>query len=144
MNKKTIELIKYFEGFSPKIYKCQAGIDTIGFGHALRKGEKFDIITHAEAEELLQQDILIAYRNINQLLKVTLNENQIAAIISFVFNVGVAAFARSTLRQKINREEHEVVPKELMRWVYAGGFISKGLVKRRKMEGEIYSALDFE
>lgn len=39
-----IELIKRFEGFSNKVYKCAAGYKTIGYGHKLLLGESYDFI----------------------------------------------------------------------------------------------------
>jgi lysozyme len=60
-------------------------------------------------------------------------------LVSFTFNLGAAALQRSSLRRKINREEHESVPAEFMRWVYAGVKKSSGLIHRRKLEAELYS-----
>lgn len=76
----------------------------------------------------------IVQRNI----QVELNQGQFDALISFTFNLGAASLQRSTLRQKINRYEHEDVPKEFMRWIYAGGKILAGLIARRKAEAEMY------
>ncbi len=65
-----------------------------------------------------------------------LTQEQFVALTSFTFNLGYAALQRSTLRQKVNRNEHFQVPKELMRWVYSSGKILPGLVRRR--EAELY------
>ncbi len=46
---------------------------------------------------------------------------------------------RSTLRRKVNREDHEEVPAEFMRWVWAGGRKLRGLVRRREDEAGLYS-----
>ena len=54
------------------------------------------------------------------------------------YNLGGGALQRSTLRRKINREEHAEVPEQFMRWVCAGGRKLKGLVRRREAEGELY------
>ncbi|MCT4635385.1 MAG: lysozyme, partial [Rickettsiales bacterium] len=72
------------------------------------------------------------------LITVSLNNHQFDALVSFTFNVGVGALQRSTLRSKVNRAEHEQVPTEFMRWVYAGGKRIIGLVRRRKAELELY------
>ncbi|MGI9574261.1 glycoside hydrolase family protein [Alloalcanivorax xenomutans] len=37
---------------------------------------------------------------------------------------------RSTLRRKVNREEHTEVPPQFKRWVWAGGKRLKGLAKK--------------
>ena len=53
MTERCIELVKKFEGFVPHIYKCPAGLPTIGYGHVVTKNEfeKFkNGITKEEAE----------------------------------------------------------------------------------------------
>jgi lysozyme len=45
--------------------------------------------------------------------------------VSFTFNLGAGALQRSTLRRKVNREEHADVPAELSKWVWAGGKITR-------------------
>jgi len=62
------------------------------------------------------------------------------ALVSFTFNLGSAALQRSTLRRKVNREEHDDVPSELMKWVWAGGKKLRGLVRRREEELKLYEA----
>lgn len=46
---------------------------------------------------------------------------------------------RSALRSKINRGEDEFVQQEFERWIYANGRIMPGLIRRRRLEGQIYS-----
>jgi lysozyme len=69
---------------------------------------------------------------------VPLNNGQFDALVSFNFNLGGGALQRSTLRRKVNREEHDDVPAELMKWVWAGGKKLRGLVRRREAEGLTY------
>ena len=61
------------------------------------------------------------------------------ALGSFAFNLGAGAPWRSTLRRKVNREEHDAVPAEFRRWVWAGGRKLKGLIRRRKAEAALYA-----
>ena len=59
-----VEYLKRFEKFEPNLYRCPAGLPTIGYGHVLHQGETFTTVTEAEAEELLKSDIIIAkHRN---------------------------------------------------------------------------------
>jgi len=56
-NTEGIELIKKFEGFSAKPYKCPAGIPTIAYGATFYPNGKKDtmmvkIVTQAEGVEL--------------------------------------------------------------------------------------------
>ena len=138
-----INLIKHFEGFESKIYLDAAGLPTIGYGHLIRKGEHkmFENgISESAAEALLAKDVWSAERSVLRLVKVPLSDAQFDALVSFTFNLGGGALQRSTLRRKVNRGDHDEVPRELMRWVWAGGRKLKGLVRRRSAEAELYMA----
>lgn len=137
-----LDLIKRFEGFSPTIYICPAGYPTIGYGHVVVAHEQDQFatgITQAEATELLRKDVRIAERAVLRLISVPLTDGQFDALVSFTFNLGAGALQRSTLRLKANRGEHESVPAELMKWVWAAGKRMPGLVRRRKAEALTYS-----
>jgi GH24 family phage-related lysozyme (muramidase) len=137
-----LALIRRFEGFSPVIYRCPAGYDTIGYGHVVRESERArfaDGIAEVEAEELLRADVRAAEAAVLRLITVPLTDGQFDALVSFTFNLGAAALQRSTLRRKVNREEHAGVPAELRRWVWAGGRRLPGLVARRAAEATRYA-----
>ena len=53
--------------------------------------------------------------------------------------LGAGAPQRSTLRHKVNREEHGAVPTEFRRWVWVGGRKLKGLIRRREAEAVLYA-----
>lgn len=138
-----LNLIKRFEGFEPQIYLDAAGLPTIGYGHLLRPGEAEMFkngISEAAGEALLIKDVLLAEQAVLRLIKVPLTNGQFDALVSFTFNLGSGALQRSTLRRKVNREEHEDAPAEFMRWVWAGGRKLKGLVRRREAEAALYIA----
>jgi len=138
-----INLIKEFEGFEPKIYLDAAGLPTIGYGHLIRKGEHkmFENgISESAAGALLAKDVWAAERAVLRLIKVPLTDSQFDALVSFTFNLGGGALQRSTLRRKVNREEHSEVPEQLMRWVWAGGRKLRGLMRRREAEAALYLA----
>ncbi len=137
-----IDLIKHFEGFEPEIYLDAAGFPTIGYGHLLRSGEAkmFENGISPEAgEALLIKDVLSAEQAVCRLIRVPLTDGQFNALVSFTFNLGSGALQRSTLRHKVNREEHSEVPEQLMRWVWADGRRLQGLIRRRFAETEFYS-----
>ena len=136
-----LKLIKSFEGFSSKIYLDSAGLQTIGYGHLILPHEKHSFkngITATHAEFLLKQDVITAENAVTRLIKTPLTNNQFDSLVSFTFNVGAGALQRSTLRHKVNRGEHESVPAELIKWIYAGGRKIPGLIKRRILESELY------
>jgi len=135
---EIIELIKSFEGFSSKVYLCPAGLETIGYGHVITAVEKFKIINKENAEKLLKQDVYKAEVLVIRNIHINLTQSQFDALISFTFNLGGAALQRSTLRQKVNRNDHMQVPKELMRWVCSNGQVLPGLIRRRSLESNLY------
>lgn len=134
---KGIDLIKKHEGFRPKAYRCSANVLTIGFGHTLNV-KSTDVITLDEAEYFLRQDVAFAEKEVNR-HNLDINQNQFDALVSFVFNLGVGNFARSTLLRKIKSNPKDpTIRKEFERWIYAGGKVLNGLVRRRKEEADLY------
>lgn len=63
-----------------------------------------------QAEELLRQDAIIAELVVLRLINVPLTDGQFDALVSFTFNLGSGALQRSTLRCKVNCEEHDEMP----------------------------------
>ena len=74
-------------------------------------------ISHEAAIALLIKDVESAERSVLRLITVPLSNGQFDALVSFTFNLGGGALQRSTLRRKVNREEHDDVPAEFLRWV---------------------------
>ena len=137
-----LDLIKRFEGFSPTIYICSGGWPTIGYGHVIREleGDQYKAGIDKEiGTALLQRDIGASERALLRLIRVPVKDGQFDALVSFTFNLGAGALQRSTLRRKINREEHRAVPAEFRRWVWAGGRRSPGLARRREAEINRYT-----
>lgn len=137
-----LQLIMRHEGFSPTPYICPARVKTIGYGHVIEAGENFPAaISEKEAQMILQRDVGAAEHAVLRLIAVPLTNGQFDALVSFTFNLGSGALQRSILRRKVNRGEHEEVPQELMKWVWAAGRKLPGLIRRRAEESFIYSML---
>ncbi len=137
-----INLIKRFEGFSSTVYICPAGYPTIGYGHVVLDHEDFSGgVTEAEGENLLRQDVTVAEQAVLRLINVPLTDGQFDALVSFTYNLGSGALQRSSLRRVVNRNHHTDVPRQLRRWVYAGGKRLKGLVWRREAEARLYDGI---
>lgn len=141
INRHGIELIKEFEGLRLVPYLCPARKWTIGYGHTrtVRAGMK---LTPAEAEQLLRDDLQLAARTVERLVQVPLNDNQFAALVSFVFNIGTSNFEQSTLLRLLNRGWYEQVPAQLSRWNKANGEVMGGLARRRAAEARLWSMPD--
>jgi len=135
-----IDNLKQFEGYREKVYLDSANLPTIGYGHLLKPGEDFKIITREFAEQLLRQDIKTAESAVNKHVTVDLTQNQYDALVSFVYNVGGGAFAKSTLLKKLNSGDYNGAQNELPRWNKAGGKVHQGLANRRQHEQQIFLA----
>jgi lysozyme len=135
---RGLELIKRFEGFAPRAYICPAGYPTIGYGHVVTRGESFAEIDKATADRLLAADVRVAAGAVARLIVAPLEMYQFDALCSFTYNLGAGRLQMSRLRRMVDREEHECVPQELLRWIHAGGRILPGLVRRRVAEGQLY------
>ena len=144
-----LNLIKKFEGLA-KVdddgmvvpYRCSANVLTIGYGHT--KGVKKNMrITKQEAEGFLRLDVKDSEAAVKNLVTVPLTQNQFDSLVSFVFNLGQGAFAKSTLLKKLNAGDYAAVPAQLMRWNKArvGGVLKalNGLTRRRSAEAALFT-----
>jgi len=134
----AVDLIKRFEGFSDKAYICPAGVLTIGYGHTGPDVTPGEVITEERASDLLELDLMTFAKQIWDMVKVPLNENQFAALLSFTYNLGAQALKRSTLLFKLNKGQYGDVPSELMKWTHGGGKQLPGLVRRRVAEAALW------
>lgn len=89
INAAGLDLVQYFERLRLEAYRDPVGIWTIGWGHTgsdVFPGQK---INRQQAEKLLLEDLDLHERFVQQVVHVPLNDNQLAALISFAFNVGI-------------------------------------------------------
>lgn len=137
INKAGLDLIKEFEGLRLNAYADIVGVWTIGYGHTkgVKKGQK---ITEAQAEEFLKSDLKWAEEAVSTLVSPPLNENQFAALVSLIFNIGASAFKRSTLLKKLNAGDFHGACMQFKSWSYAGGNFVPGLQRRRLKEMDLF------
>ena len=143
MSEQGVNLIKSFEGFSSVPYNDGVGVMTIGYGHAFRKKDKhLKKITEEQAVEILKEDVSIAVKNVNNLVKVDITQNQFDALVSFAFNVGVGNLKNSTLLKKLNQGDYIGAADEFLRWNKGrvNGVMKemKGLTRRRVAERALF------
>jgi lysozyme len=63
------------------------------------------------------------------------NQGLFDACVCISYNIGLGAFQRSSIRQRINRgESPERIAEAFMMWTKGGGRVLPGLVRRRKAE----------
>ena len=109
ISKVGLDLIKSFEGCYLKAYKCPAGVWTIGWGTtepingvAIHEGL---VITQEQADQLLANNLKAYEDGVMKYVKVTLNQNEFDALVSFAYNCGVGALQKSTLLTLLNQEK---------------------------------------
>lgn len=136
-SKKGIDLIKHFEGCKLIGYMCPAGVPTIGYGHT-RVAKVGWRISEEAAEKLLVEDLTIFEAQINK-LDLDLTQDQFDAIVSFVFNLGIGNFQKSTLLKLIKADPTDFyIAFEFLKWTRAGRVVLPGLELRRKAEAKLY------
>jgi GH24 family phage-related lysozyme (muramidase) len=136
-----IALIKQFEGFRARAYQDVVGKWTIGYGHLIRAFEMAKYInaalTEAEASALLLSDVATAEIYLNGVLP-ALNQSQFDALCSFIFNLGLGAFEKSTLLMLCKQGKYDAAANEFKRWSFAGNVRSAGLMRRRLAERDLF------
>lgn len=141
-----IDLIKEFEGLKLVAYACPANVPTIGWGHTATVTWT-DIankrqITVEEAEALLVQDLEKFEQGVLAVLTRETNQYQFDAFVSLAYNIGLAAFARSTALRKHNEGDFVAAAAAIERFnkarVNGQLQVLRGLVRRRAAERALY------
>lgn len=140
----AVDLIKQYEGFKAKPYKCPAGHDTIGYGHRLIQPLKAKhTMTEDEASLLLRQDLFAISSYINQKVRIALKQCQHDALCSLVYNWGCFKFGRSQGLAFLNQNKLKSAADEFFSKdkgvVNIRGSFCNGLFKRRQAELKLWS-----
>jgi lysozyme len=134
-----LSLIRAFEGFSSTPYVCPAGFPTVGYGHVVLAGERFETpLSQEEGEALLRCDLPRYEGAVCRLIDMPLDDLCFDALVSFTFNLGEGALAASTLRRVINVGHLADAGPQFDRWVFAGARKLPGLVRRRAAERALW------
>lgn len=132
-------LIERFEGLRLDAYRDIAGVWTIGYGHTGPAAKPGAHITKERAQELLEIDLDRFERCVQRAITAPMNQNQFDAFVAFAYNIGCAAFTRSTAVLRFNDgDAPEPVVAAWGWWVRAGGRRVEGLVKRRRAEIDLF------
>lgn len=148
INAAGANLITQSESIRLKAYFCPAGVPTIGRGHTkgitaqmVRDGYT---ITAAEEQAMFNADMAEWEAGVLRLLTRTPNENQLAAMISLAFNIGLAAFASSSVLKAFNRGDDQAAYRAFGLWnkitdpKTGKKVASNGLSIRRAKEAALY------
>lgn len=137
-----LELIKSFEKLRLRPYNDGVGVMTIGWGHAIKKGERFTQITAQQAEDILRKDLTYAQVSVDSSVHVPLTDNEFAACVSLAFNIGGDEFAHSTLCRLLNQGNKAAAADAFKSWnkgtVNGKKVVLRGLVRRREAERTLF------
>lgn len=120
---------------------------TIGWGSTGRDVFRGLVWTQEQADSRHTHDLrAIAQAIVTQLLRREATPHQLAAMISFAYNVGLdidadekaEGLGDSTLLKKFNRGDIQGAADAFMSWIYAGGVKSEGLFNRRGAERRVF------
>ncbi|NDV11691.1 lysozyme [Crenobacter caeni] len=141
-SKACVDLIKQFEGFEPKAYRCPAGKLTIGYGHVVAPTEynlRDAALTEDQATRLLEADLGRFAPQVTAMLSgLTVRQHQFDALVSFAYNCGAGALRGSTLLRKLRAGDVAGAAEEFLRWNKAGGRELAGLTRRRNAERALF------
>jgi lysozyme len=119
------------------------GTLTIGYGHTDAAGPPKvyvgQVITKATADAILASDLTSVEIEVGHLVKVTLNQNQFDALISFQFNTGWLGHPSCSLLRALNGGNYNLADEDFMLYNRASGKVLEGLTRRRAAEKKLFS-----
>lgn len=147
LSERGAALVKSFEGCLTRVaggftpYYCPAHVLTIGWGHTNDNGRKFkvgEVWTPGEVDAEFRADMKRFERAVQRRVKVALTQSQFDALVSFTYNCGDGALARSGLLRAVNAKDFDGAGEQFAPWCRAGGQVLRGLVRRRAAEAELF------
>lgn len=143
ISEKGLAMIEGFEGCLLKASNKLDGVWTIGYGQTGKyygkKIKKGMTTTKALAHAWLRDHSIKTYEDaVNKNVKVSINQNQFDALVSFTYNVGVGALKQSTALKKLNAGDYAGAADALTMWTKCNGKVLAGLVRRRNAERELF------
>lgn len=175
--KLAVKKIQDYEGYSSVPYMCSASVWTVGYGEVIlgSTGEQLignakrevalgqfkklypDGITKELASKKIEREVIKIINKMElefvRLMKDYFTNEQIAALVSFSYNVGNGWIHQSGLRQallqyqldinskksdELLNEDKQDIQYQIKRWDKVGGVSCKGLKNRREKEASVF------
>lgn len=141
----AVALIAEAEGCRLTAYRCPAGVPTIGWGETdgVQMG---DTCTQEQADRWLLEDLQERTRAVQALCTRAPSRNELGALVSLAYNIGVGALSKSTALRQHNAGQHEAAARAIELWDKArvNGVLTTlpGLTARRARERALYLTPD--
>jgi lysozyme len=143
MSSKGLALLKKNEGCVLRAYLCPAGVWTIGYGSTGPHVRPNSVITKAEAEALLIQDLNRFEIAVSKAVapKIPMQE-EFDAMVSLAFNIGIGSFNKSSVVRKYKAGDKAGAANAFGMWnkarVRGKLTVLPGLVRRRAEEAQLF------
>lgn len=141
----AVALIAEAENCFLQAYRCPAGVWTIGWGETegVHPG---DTCTQAQADQWLLEDLTSRTKAVQALCTRPPSRNELGALVSLAYNIGVEALAGSTALKQHNAGNTEAAARAICLWDKArvNGVLTTlaGLTARRAREQALYLTPD--
>lgn len=138
---QAVELIARAEGLRLKAYRCPAGVWTCGYGetNGVTPGT---VWTVDEAEKRLCESLTKFTNLVRELCTRDPTENELGALVSFAYNIGIGALRKSTVLRCHNDGDEQSAARAFCLWDKArvNGALQTlpGLTARRAAEAALY------
>lgn len=135
------------EGLRLKAYRCPAGVWTIGWGETdgVRPG---DTCTKEQADRWLLEDVTDRAKAVLRMCTVEPSENELGALVSLAYNIGLEGLRRSTALRQHNAGNRQAAARAFALWNKARNprtgqlEVLDGLTARRSREAALYLTPD--
>ncbi len=105
INQAGLDIIKESEGLRLEAYNLN-GQWLIGYGHS-RTAREGMVITEAEAERLLREDVAGTESAVKWIVAVPVNVNQFSALVSLAYNLGTGGFQNTLVVERLNAGDYD-------------------------------------
>lgn len=131
----VVPTIQGFEGTKFSVYHDIGNVLTVCSGHTGPDVTVGKVYTPAQCQSLTEHDATIAAKGVLAVSpQLIYHPMQLAAAISFSYNVGVGTYGKSSVASNFNTGNLVAGCNALLKYSQAGGKFSQGLYNRRVQE----------
>ena len=141
INKASSDLIKSFESCRLEAYLdtlANPPVWTVGWGQTGPHITKGTVWTQSRADGEFERSVGEFADSVLSLCKVIPNANQLGAMVSLAYNIGIGNFRKSSVLRLHNQGKFAEAASAFSMWNKAGGKVRAGLTRRRAAEAALY------
>ena len=143
ISNEMIEVLKNTHKFTRYVWEAKTGLSYIGYGHLLKKGEKFTKLTKKECIALFDKDVSYINKTLNTLFKEEIPQNHFDVFASIIYDIGYNMFKTSSLLTLYKKGLLAEASLRIIVWSKYKGIHSDALEYRRKIDYKIFTNNDY-